>query len=712
MHIRTSRVRRNGKTYEYAQLVEAYRRESDGMPVHRVLATFRDAITAQNFRDALTAARGGKRVAVARQSPTRALKPLANLRYLDLAVLLELWRESGAAAMIEDLMPAGDAAVSPASVVAALTLQRCVDPGSKLYASRWFPRTALPELLEIAPDTFNNTRLHRVLDELDNVTGALMAKVSAHHAASEGTFASLFMDVSDAWFVGEGPTMARLGKTKEGLVQRKIGILLLCNEHGYPLRWEVIEGTLHDSVAMSRMFSQIAAVSWAQQTPVVCDRAMGNTAQIRHMLGTGLHFLTALNVSEFDAYAPRIPYPPFAAFDASDDVQAIARCAEHHGMQRIQDDLYVLDMGSIQRDDDIPVVGAAPVEDLTVMAMRLCREIRLAVAQGIYPSLRAAGRAAGLRRTTVTKYCSLAALSEAQQRDVLEGKVRASLAQLLGVTSIRDSARRADAFQALVLSTSSKPTAPRPRASATPGPPTCAAPIRVRTVAHFNPEMLLHQRQRAREQLQAIEDFASELNAKAQAPHSRLTPHAVGVLIDQRLRKDGMLDIFDVRIAQPPNQPLHIQLVLDKAKWARRRRFDGFSVLIAHPDLPHTAEQLALLYRAKDAVEKDFHVIKSVVDVRPVRHRNDAKVRAHVTLCMLALMLERMLTRRLAKHPDSAETALETLASCHLNLFKGQLGPAAYAITHPSDEQHDLLRALKMLHLADDEHLAQNITPR
>ncbi len=139
MHIRTSRVRRNGKTYEYAQLVETYRRESDGLPVARVIATLGHPsdVAVLNLQQALCAAREGKRVAVARQpraTSVQALKPTANLRYLDVAVLLELWREWGLDEILDELMPTGEAQVRPASVVAALTLQRCVDPGSKLYA--------------------------------------------------------------------------------------------------------------------------------------------------------------------------------------------------------------------------------------------------------------------------------------------------------------------------------------------------------------------------------------------------------------------------------------------------------------------------------------------------------------------------------------------------------------------------------------------------
>jgi hypothetical protein len=302
MHVRISRVRRNGNTYEYAQLVETYRRESDGMPVQRVIANLGDAhgAAAENLRHALKAARDNKRVVVAEEPRdtrvvrSRVPKPSANLQYLDLAVLLELWRQWGLFDLLDELMPPGDASVCPSAVVAALTLQRAAAPGSKLSATRWFPRTALPELLQVAPEQFNNTRLHRVLDELEEATPRLMWKLANRYTEQDGVFASLFLDVSDTWFVGHGPSTAKRGKTKEGMVQRKIGIVLLCNEHGYPLRWEVIEGTQNDSVAMTKMLQSIAGLSWTRETPLVCDRAMGKTAHLRDMLATGIRFLTAL----------------------------------------------------------------------------------------------------------------------------------------------------------------------------------------------------------------------------------------------------------------------------------------------------------------------------------------------------------------------------------------------------------------------------------
>src|SRR5262249_30209662 len=139
----------------------------------------------------------------------------------------------------------------------------------------------------------------------------------------------------------------------------------------------------------------------------------------------------------------------------------------------------------------------------------------------------------------------------------------------------------------------------------------------------------------------------------------------------------------------------------------------GFTVLVAHNGLQHSAAELCRLYRAKDKVEKDFQTIKSVTKLRPIRHHTDAKVSAHVTLCMLALLLERRLEDKL-DGLCSAPEALETLATCHLNAYRGASTDAVplYALTEADSEQLALLRTLRMQLLADTGDLAARITPR
>jgi hypothetical protein len=155
-------------------------------------------------------------------------------------------------------------------------------------------------------------------------------------------------------------------------------------------------------------------------------------------------------------------------------------------------------------------------------------------------------------------------------------------------------------------------------------------------------------------------------------------------------------------------------LEFDEQEWHRRRQHDGFVLLVAHPEIPMKAGELVELYRAKDAVEKDFQTIKDVVRLRPVYHHTDPKVRAHVTLCMLALLLERTLEQRLRRSsmPMTAPACFETLASCHLNLLQTDPDmPPTYSLTEPSSEQRDLLKVLRMGDLVDAEEVTARVRP-
>ena len=165
MHLRICTTQGKSKTYRYVQLVQSIRR--NGVTTQKIIANLGDLPdqTVDNLKLALGASREGKPLIVAQESPglTDGSKVQANLRYLDLAVMLQMWRNWRLDDLVAELLPETESAAPSADVVAALTLQRSISPGSKLYAQRWLPTTALPELLELAPERFNNTRIHRVL---------------------------------------------------------------------------------------------------------------------------------------------------------------------------------------------------------------------------------------------------------------------------------------------------------------------------------------------------------------------------------------------------------------------------------------------------------------------------------------------------------------------------------------------------------------------
>jgi len=68
--------------------------------------------------------------------------------------------------------------------------------------------------------------------------------------------------------VGDGPKLAKRGRTKEGLVRKKIGIVLLCSEQGHPLRWEVLEGASAEGPAMLGVMRTVQRVPWLERIPI------------------------------------------------------------------------------------------------------------------------------------------------------------------------------------------------------------------------------------------------------------------------------------------------------------------------------------------------------------------------------------------------------------------------------------------------------------
>jgi len=87
------------------------------------------------------------------------------------------------------------------------------------------------------------------------------------------------------------------------------------------------------------------------------------------------------------------------------------------------------------------------------------------------------------------------------------------------------------------------------------------------------------------------------------------------------------------------------RLVLDRAKIAAEARLDGKYLLsTSDPDL--SAQDVALGYKNLLEAERGFRDLNSTLELRSVFHRVEPRLRAHVLLCWLALLLIRVAERR------------------------------------------------------------------
>jgi Transposase DDE domain len=79
----------------------------------------------------------------------------------------------------------------------------------------------------------------------------------------------------------------------------------------------------------------------------------------------------------------------------------------------------------------------------------------------------------------------------------------------------------------------------------------------------------------------------------------------------------------------------------DKARIKTEENLDG-KYLLRCSDPHMTTEDIALGYKQLLEAERGWRDMKQVIDLRPVYHRREDRIRAHVILCWLALLLIRV----------------------------------------------------------------------
>ena len=132
-------------------------------------------------------------------------------------------------------------------------------------------------------------------------------------------------------------------------------------------------------------------------------------------------------------------------------------------------------------------------------------------------------------------------------------------------------------------------------------------------------------------------------------------------------------------------------LRVDKQKIRTEANLDGKYLLrCSDPALP--AEDIALGYKQLLEVERGWRDMKQILDLRPVYHRREDRIRAHVLLCWLALLLIRV-AETTAGEPWTWNRIRAGLQRLHAVTCTGPAGTFRQT-TEPGKPQRDVLAAL------------------
>lgn len=199
-----------------------------------------------------------------------------------------LWKMLGLDEVLETLIEPGREDVPWGTMAAILTLARFCEPSSELHiANTWYRRTALEELLSVAPEQVHTDRLYKALDQLLPHKEALEKHLRQRTGELfEMSCELLLYDVTSTYFEGDLTQcpLAKRGYSRDSRPDRpQVCIGLVVTEEGFPLGYEVFAGNTHDSKTVQTMVESLERKHGKRNRIWVMDRGMVSEANLKFL---------------------------------------------------------------------------------------------------------------------------------------------------------------------------------------------------------------------------------------------------------------------------------------------------------------------------------------------------------------------------------------------------------------------------------------------
>jgi transposase len=134
------------------------------------------------------------------------------------------------------------------------------------------------------------------------------------------------------------------------------------------------------------------------------------------------------------------------------------------------------------------------------------------------------------------------------------------------------------------------------------------------------------------------------------------------------------------------------------ARLGREEKIEGKYVIMTREKGMGVAGAVAL-YKELTDVESGFRQLKDVLALRPIYHQIEPRVKAHIFVAALALLVQRLLGRRLrdAGVDLSPARAMEALSTVRLVTFRLEGQPERRGVSGGSPDARLVLKALKLV---------------
>jgi transposase len=222
---------------------------------------------------------------------------------------VELWKRLGLDRFFEQAVDDKAADVPWSRVAALLAINRLCAPGSELaIEQRWYPSTALDDLLGIEEGKINDTRLYRCLDRILPHKTKLEQHLKERYGELFGAgFDVLLYDLTSTYVEGaaEKNPMVRRGYSRDHRPDcEQLVIALIVNNEGFPFSYETFNGNRSDVSTMETILRMVERKYGKARRVWVFDRGIvseENLAAIRKRDGQYLTGTPRSQMKQFEA---------------------------------------------------------------------------------------------------------------------------------------------------------------------------------------------------------------------------------------------------------------------------------------------------------------------------------------------------------------------------------------------------------------------------
>jgi transposase len=220
---------------------------------------------------------------------------------------LELWKRLQLDRFFESTVDAHEADVPWSRVAAVLAINRLCAPGSELaIEERWYPSTALDDLLGIEEGKINDTRLYRCLDHILPQKTKLEQHLKQRYGELFGAeFDVLLYDLTSTYVEGaaEKNPMMRRGYSRDHRPDcEQMVIALIVNSEGFPFSYETFDGNRADVSTMETVLRMVERKYGKARRVWVMDRGIVSEENLQAIRRRGGQYLVGTPRSQMKRF--------------------------------------------------------------------------------------------------------------------------------------------------------------------------------------------------------------------------------------------------------------------------------------------------------------------------------------------------------------------------------------------------------------------------